>query len=255
VTYSPQPLLDLRGYLQPITGLDPVSLGIQHFTPQGGGYHEGWDLLAAGYGRDDYSVSESPRDAHPSNAASAIDIGDFGRLRVMSLWLVAQCEAGAPDTADIREIIYTPDGRNVARWDRLSVRDSGDDSHLSHTHISYFRDSEGRDKTALFRRYFEGDDMPWTPDEAKQIQRIDERLGTIIGDLDRAPSLGDVNYVKKRLVDLAAAKPTVAMTDADRQAVASQAAAIVGAQIAALDNKLDEVIRRLTAEGHALDNT
>jgi hypothetical protein len=254
VTYSPQPLLDLRGYLQPITGLDPVSLGIQHFTPDGGGYHEGWDLLAAGYGHNDYSVSESPRDAHPSNAASAIDIGDFGRLRVLSLWLVAQCEAGAPDTADIREIIYSPDGRNVARWDRQGVRSSGDDSHLSHTHVSYFRDSEGRDKTALFRRHFEGDDdMAWTPDEAKQIQRIDERLGTIIGDLDRAPSLGDVNNVKKRLIDLAAAKPTVAMTDADRQAIASQAAATVGAQITALNDKLDRVLARLAAAGHALD--
>jgi hypothetical protein len=167
VTYTPSALSTLRGYLQPITGLDPVSLGIQHWTAQGGGYHEGWDLLRMGYGWGDYSVSESPRDAHPSNAASAIDIGYFavtapnGRrvtLRDLSLWLVGQCRAGAPDTLDVREIIYSPDGQVVKRWDRLGVRSSGDDSHLSHTHVSYFRDSEGRDKTALFRRFFEGDD-------------------------------------------------------------------------------------------------
>jgi hypothetical protein len=37
MTYSPKTLLDLRAYLQPITGLAPVALGIQHFSPRGGG--------------------------------------------------------------------------------------------------------------------------------------------------------------------------------------------------------------------------
>src|SRR5690606_6657845 len=64
-----------------------------------------------------------------------------------------------PDTKDIREVIYSLDGKNVKRWDRLKRRTSGDSSHTFHTHISYFRDSETRDKTALFARYLNGDGM------------------------------------------------------------------------------------------------
>jgi hypothetical protein len=41
-------------------------------------------------------------------------------------------------------MIYTPDGKTVARWDRLGKRSTGDSSHLWHTHLSFFRDSEGR---------------------------------------------------------------------------------------------------------------
>ena len=32
---------------------------------------------------------------------------------------------------------------------------NGDESHITHTHISYFRDSEARDKVPLFAPYFE----------------------------------------------------------------------------------------------------
>lgn len=49
-----------------------------------------------------------------------------------------------------------------------------------------------------------------TPEQAAALQRIDERLGTIIGDLDRAPSLGDTNHLKRRLVLLEAALARVA---------------------------------------------
>jgi hypothetical protein len=78
------------------------------------------------------------------------------------LWIVGQCKAGAPDTRDIREVIYSPDGVTVKRWDRLGKRSSGDDSHRDHTHISYHRDAEGRDKVSLFKRFFEGtpSDLP-----------------------------------------------------------------------------------------------
>ena len=59
---------------------------------------------------------------------------------------------------DLREIIYSPDGKVVRRWDRLGKRSSGDDSHLWHTHFSFFRDSTkaDRDQTPLFRRYLTG---------------------------------------------------------------------------------------------------
>lgn len=153
--------------------LDPAEVGIVGDTGHaqtGTSYHLGKSQLKA----DSYSIIESSRDrAGLTDAAAALDVGEFTvsvrarfhNLRTFSAWLVAQCEAGTPDTRDIREVIYSLDGKTVKRWDRLGKRTTGDASHTFHTHLSYFRDSEGRDKTALFRRYLteigllEDDDM------------------------------------------------------------------------------------------------
>lgn len=157
MSYAPNTILAARTYIIGRTGLNPAAVGIVGDVAHGGeGYHSGWDGLRLAYGRDDYSVSESPRDGNPTDAAMALDIGEFKGWLDFNRWLVAQCKAGAADTQDIREVIYTLGDGVVRRWDRLGVRSGGDDSHLFHTHLSYFRDSEGKDKTALFRRYFEG---------------------------------------------------------------------------------------------------
>lgn len=99
-----------------------------------------------------------------SNAASAIDLGRlngaYANLRAFSVWLVDQGRANAPGTRDIREVIYTPDGRTVLRWDRergfasAPRPNEADASHLWHTHISYYRDSEFEPKTAVFERFW-----------------------------------------------------------------------------------------------------
>jgi hypothetical protein len=158
--------------------LDPAEVGIVGDEDHRGGYHCGEDRLNPS---SDYSVVESPRDRTGlTGYASALDVGQFEvrvagkvhNLRTFSVWLVAQCKANTPDTRDIREVIYSPDGRTVKRWDRLGRRTSGDTSHRTHTHISVFRDATkaGRDLTAVFRRYLteigviEGDDMA-TPQE------------------------------------------------------------------------------------------
>jgi hypothetical protein len=147
--------------------LDPDEVGIPGDTDHaegGDSYHLGADQIRARNGRDRYSVDESPRDRNGlTNYASALDIGWFEvrvagkvhNLRTFSLWLVAQCKAGTVDTRDIREVIYSPDGKTVKRWDRVGRRTSGDSSHTLHTHNSYFRDAikAGRDQTAVFRRY------------------------------------------------------------------------------------------------------
>lgn len=163
MTYAPRSLLDAREYLQSRTGLSAVALGITGDSRHRGGYHHGKPNVPA----TDYSRDESPRDENGlTGAASALDIGAFAKggktLQGLSLWIVGQCKAGAPDTRDIREVIYSPDGRAVKRWDRLGHRTSGDSSHLKHTHISYHRDAEARDKVSLFKRYFEGtpSDLP-----------------------------------------------------------------------------------------------
>ncbi|GAB3389260.1 hypothetical protein RMN56_21560 [Micromonospora halotolerans] len=140
--------------------LEPAEVGIVGDPNHRGGYHCGSDRVVA----RDYSVVESPRDSSGLTLhASALDVGTFSvtsggathNLRTFSTWFVSQCVAGAADARDIREIIYSPDGSTVKRWDRLGKRTTGDNSHLFHTHFSFFRDSTkaGRDQTPLFRRY------------------------------------------------------------------------------------------------------
>ncbi|MGC4805906.1 hypothetical protein [Micromonospora sp. DT233] len=170
MTRAPANLLSLRSFLlthlnlDPDTSrpqdLEPAEVGIVGDPAHRGGYHCGSDRVVD----RDYSVVESPRDqAGLTLDAAALDVGGFsvssgGRthnLRSFSVWCVAQCVAGTADSRDIREIIYSPDGTRVQRWDRLGRRSSGDASHLWHTHFSFFRDSTkaGRDQIPMFRRY------------------------------------------------------------------------------------------------------
>lgn len=168
MTYAPDSILAVRHEFQKYTDLPNVALGIVR-NESDTSYHVGKSWLKPG----SYSVNESARDrAGLTEASSAIDIGWWSitkngkthTLRTFSRWLVNQCEAGATDTRDIREIIWSPDGTVVKRYDRLGIRSSGDTSHRTHTHMSWFRDSENRDRAAVIRRYFreqvEGADMP-----------------------------------------------------------------------------------------------
>lgn len=163
MTTNPTDLLDIRAYCQQQTGQSPAALGIagddQHAAS--GGYHIGGNTVPD----SDYSRAESPRDrAITTASASAFDLGgEFDRFQEITLGIVGACKRQDFRTRDIREVIYTPDGVTVRRWDRLGIRSGGDDSHLFHTHISFFRDSEGRRSAAdnflgLLRELFEGGD-------------------------------------------------------------------------------------------------
>lgn len=170
MTRAPANLLTVRSLLLTYLDVDEDSyrsadlesdeVGIVGNAAHRGGYHCGSDRVVD----NDYSVVESSRDRTGlTDFASALDVGLFVvttlkgsfNLRHFSRWMVAQCKAGAVDTRDIREVIYSPDGRTVKRWDRLGKRSTGDSSHLTHTHFSFFRDAikAGRDLTPLFRRY------------------------------------------------------------------------------------------------------
>lgn len=183
MSYAPQTLKDARTfYINALAKLgykiDPLSVGIvgdDSHANAGTSYHLGKDALRA----DAYSIVESSRDKNGlTDAAAALDLGWFSitvagkthNLRTFSAWLVAQCQAGAADTKDIREVIYSTDGQTVKRWDRLGKRTTGDSSHTSHTHISRFRDAENSDSvTRLLTRYFTeiqgGDDLVTTQAE------------------------------------------------------------------------------------------
>ncbi|MGN9808572.1 hypothetical protein ACTMSW_04340 [Micromonospora sp. BQ11] len=203
--------------------LEPAEVGIVGDPNHRGGYHCGSDRVVT----NDYSVVESTRDSSGLTLdAAAVDVGLFrvtsrGRthnLYSFSTWCVAQCVANTPDARDIREIIYSPDGRVVRRWDRLARRTSGDDSHLWHTHFSFFRDAvkAGRDQTPLFRRYLTSiglleDDMPLTDDDqpiiraavhSTQIGRSGVTIGQVLDQMRLLP--GQVEALRAELTQLAA---------------------------------------------------
>lgn len=199
MTRAPANLLALRSFLLTHLDnapgpddLDPGEVGIVGDPAHRGGYHCGSDRVVT----NDYSVVESPRDrAGLTLDAAALDVGQFevrsgGRTHTMasfSVWCVAQCAANAADTRDIREIIYSPDGSTVKRWDRLGKRSTGDSSHRWHTHFSFFRDAikAGRDQRPLFRRYLssigllEDDDM--TPEEHNWLATVHKNLTVLDG--------------------------------------------------------------------------
>ncbi|MEV4535237.1 hypothetical protein AB0J82_15540 [Asanoa sp. NPDC049518] len=159
MTFNPADLVEVQRDVKALVHIPFNALGILGDTDHADGgtsYHLGRDQL-----RDDaYSVTQSRRDKHPTNAASAFDLGNEWRfeaandaaakkraqkafLRFNHLY-VAALKAKAPGTEDIREIIYTPDGDEVKTFDVLQIRSGGDLNHRTHTHTSFFRDSEGR---------------------------------------------------------------------------------------------------------------
>ncbi|WP_433312015.1 hypothetical protein [Micromonospora chersina] len=163
--------------------LEPAEVGIVGDPNHRGGYHCGSDRVVP----NDYSVVESTRDSSGLTLhASALDVGTFSvssggathDLRTFSTWCVSQCVAGAGDAGDIREIIYSPDGATVRRWDRLGKRTSGDSSHLFHTHFSFFRDSTraGRDQTPLFRRYLTAIGLIAPPKPETDMEQTDKLI-------------------------------------------------------------------------------
>jgi hypothetical protein len=164
MTFAPPTLLALQDYLEQQTRLSAANLGIVGDARHQSGYHLGRDRIYSITGRrdQDYSVQTSRDRSGLTDAASAMDIGSFPRLRELSIFLVRRCRDGVPDTRDIREVIYSPDGRTVLRWDRQrgvnSAPQTGeaDASHLWHTHISWYRDSASRDQRGPFRAYFGG---------------------------------------------------------------------------------------------------
>jgi hypothetical protein len=202
MTYNPADLIDLMAYW---TAHGGVNLGIKgdasHVT-KARSYHLGADQLT------DYTYSGSTaRDkaglATWPNAASAVDLGELGGsivgLRRFSGWFVGRCRANAPGTSDVRDFIYSLDGVTVLRWDRergvASTPRAGeaDTSHLKHSHISFYRDSRERDKTPLFRPYFEEDDVqitevnaedwkpgPATAPQRRPIRATPDRAGGVI---------------------------------------------------------------------------
>jgi hypothetical protein len=187
---EPKRLTELRNFW---TSHGGVFLGVVGNEKHCSGYHLGKDRIFSdcackpkgpcvkGLGADDLSIKH-PRDRDfLTNAASAIDLGalngNLKNLRVFSRWLVARCMADPAVRHDVREVIYTVDGKVVQRYDAIdnkirTGKGQGNDSHLTHTHISFMRDSESREKVSLFRPFFE---VAWGANVPAEIRAVDPK--------------------------------------------------------------------------------
>ena len=172
MTFAPPTIAALAAYWKSQQGVNLGIVGDTAHLTRGTSYHLGQDDLLPGA----YSA-QLPRDREPAltNAAAAIDLGklkdSYTELRRFSEWLVTQALAGK--CRDIREVIYcTSDGQYIKRWSgpdnkvytsmhktssgwQVVTPGNGDSSHATHTHISFYRDSEFREKVSLFQPYFE----------------------------------------------------------------------------------------------------
>jgi hypothetical protein len=161
VTDAPQDLLGFRARMQSLTGLSPVDVGIvgDAAHARSGGYHIGrTGLREAGVWDTDYSV-RLPRDRNgATESASASDVG-CGWRQGRAVWirwnnlLANALRAGDPALAAVRAINYSPDGSLRWRIDRESGlrTESSSDSVDIHTHIEWYRDTEGRRQPCLDR--------------------------------------------------------------------------------------------------------
>jgi hypothetical protein len=163
MTFAPQTLLELAAYWKREGGVFLGIVGDTAHQDKGVSYHLGKDQLIPGA----YSAQTFRDRRGLTNAASAIDLGkldgSYVQLRAFSDWLARRCVKGDAGTLDVREVIYSPDGKRVLGFkDGIDflIPDYGDASHLTHTHISFYRDSEFRAKVPLFKPYFEEADVP-----------------------------------------------------------------------------------------------
>lgn len=236
--------------------IPPDAVGIVGDTSHVGGgtsYHLGKDDLDLD--RHPYSVFESSRDRNGlDNHASAMDFGKFQRrtdrgtfdLLDFNRWLVGLCQANDPDTRDIREVIYTPDGKVVRRFDRLGKRSSGDSSHLFHTHVSEFRDATGARMEKLIQRFvdfMEGVDVPITDDDVNKVwgKKAREYRDEDGGGIDDRTAL-DILYATHR-----AALDALAEARAEKLRSEAILAAVRGLDTSAVLARINEVASQETA--------
>jgi hypothetical protein len=252
--------------------LDPAEVGIVGDTRHvvsGDSYHLGRPQQR----RSGYSVSESTRDSRGlSSFASALDIGWFDvtvkgkrwTLRDFSKWLVDLCAKGDPDCDDIREVIYSLDGKTVKRWDRLRKRSTGDSSHLTHTHLSEFRDARGRRMVRIVTRWLQHiglvpvphpqeDSMPTVAEVAVGVWGAN--TGSRAHPVRAVDRLNEIATVVKAIaskVDIGAAELTAIEQAARDGAQAALAASIdewADASAAKVPPAQQDMVRAAAAEG------
>lgn len=161
MTNAPSDLLGLRATLEQLTGLPAVDVGIvgDAAHARSGGYHIGRSgLQAAGVWSTDYSVRLQRDRNGATESASAMDVG-AGWRQGRATWLrwnqllANALRSNDPALAAVRAINYSPDGSTKWRLDREAGwrTASTSDTVDIHTHIEWYRDTEGRRQQSLDR--------------------------------------------------------------------------------------------------------
>jgi hypothetical protein len=159
VTFNPPTLQELGRYWVAQGGVNLGVVGDASHVGGGTSYHLGKSQLTA----TAYSRQTARDKAGLSEAASAIDLGrldgTLGNLYEFSRWFAGECMDHRTEYRDVREVIFWSTARDrVIGWSSLApdqwINDYGDLSHKTHTHISFYRDSEFRAKVPLFAPYF-----------------------------------------------------------------------------------------------------
>lgn len=267
MTNAPADLLGLRGVLMVLLGLSAVEVGIVgDGAHQGtGGYHEGEDTLVAnGLWSGDYSVRLARDRAGATNSSSAVDLGaawQQGRaawIRWNGL-LVAALHNNDVALAAIRAVNYSPDGTLKRRTDReagWSVVSTTDTVDI-HTHIEWYRDTEGKRQASLDRLADLVRQAIGVPLEDDMTPEEHNKLDAIFNLYPQVPGLDPTNPTKKFDVPI-----TKALTSLTTQ-VAGLVAAVKGvnpgftdAQVTAIAGSLASTLAAspnngLTAGDHA----
>jgi hypothetical protein len=152
VTYAPADLLAIAHDIAAATGLPRAEIGIvgnAAHVADGTGYHLGRDQLNM---RANPYSARLPRDLRGlTDAASAMDINAAWRVGGRRAWLRFNALLGLalqrddPALASIRAINFTLDGTTRHRIDRVHHWrvESSTDTVAGHTHLEWFRDTEG----------------------------------------------------------------------------------------------------------------
>lgn len=158
---APADLRAARAYICAQSGLTARDVGIVGNAAHTWGYHLGRDriyTIPPGRGDRDPSVRHARDRAGLTDDASALDIGWHDRLPGLGRHLLAAVLDGKPDTGDVCELIAeNADGSHLWGWSRSGGLSGSPRStaRYHHLHVSYRRDSRSRDKTALYRAYYE----------------------------------------------------------------------------------------------------
>lgn len=162
-TSAPSDLLNFRSRFMTETGLtNVVEVGIVGDTAHAasGGYHiSGDDINGAGKFSTDYSTKRSRDHFLPNGFASALDLGDnwprggreaWLRFNNNVLWEIMNRDL----MPSIRAINLSTNGTNQKRYDRANASDgliNSNDDVTIHTHIEFWRDTNGRRSADLDR--------------------------------------------------------------------------------------------------------
>lgn len=183
---SPPPgIVELQAYRTAQLGRG-LNLGIVGDSNHKAGYHLGPDRTPVGDYSERLARDKAGARLFPYYASAEDSSMAWSQSRQWLAKLVTDARNGVAYTRDIREIIGSLDGQTALYWDAQNgfqaVRYLGS-GHLTHTHISFFRDSAQRDQSDVLRMYLEPpteeDDMALVPIKLHGMKVGERRVFTL----------------------------------------------------------------------------